>query len=52
MANYVKVPLNQNQFDALVSFSFNCGAGALKTSTLLQKLNSCNYNGAANGLSR
>ena len=48
ITNYVKVPLNQNQFDALVSFSFNCGSGALKTSTLLQKLNSSNYNGAAN----
>ena len=48
VTNYVKVPLNQNQFDALVSFSFNCGSGALKTSTLLQKLNSSDYNGAAN----
>ena len=48
VANYVKVPLNQNQFDALVSFSFNCGAGALETSTLLKKLNSNDYNGAAN----
>ncbi len=48
VTNYVKVPLNQNQFDALVSFLFNCGSGALKTSTLLKKLNSCDYNGAAN----
>ena len=48
VTNCVKVPLNQNQFDALVSFSFNCGTGALKTSTLLQKLNSSDYNGAAN----
>ena len=52
VTNYVKVPLNQNQFDALVSFSFNCGAGALKTSTLLQKLNSSDYNGAANEFPR
>ena len=28
---------NQNQFDALVSFSFNAGIGALKMSTLLKK---------------
>ena len=35
----VKVRLNQNQFDALVSFAYNCGLGALKTSTLLRKLN-------------
>lgn len=50
VTDYVKVPLNQNQFDALVSFSFNCGTGALKTSTLLKKLNSCDYSGAANEL--
>ena len=48
VTNYVKVPINQKQFDALVSFSYNCGTGALKTSTLLQKLNSNDYNGAAN----
>lgn len=45
---YVKVSINQNQFDALVSFSFNCGTGALKTSTLLKKLNKKDYSGAAN----
>lgn len=28
VTDYVKVPLNQNQFDALVSFSFNCSTGA------------------------
>lgn len=31
-----KVVLNQNQFDALVSFAFNCGVGALEKSTLLK----------------
>ena len=36
---HVKVPLNQNEFDALVSFSYNCGEGALQRSTLLKKLN-------------
>ena len=30
----IKVPLTQGQFDALVSFTFNCGAGALQLSTL------------------
>ena len=35
--NYVKVPLTQGQFDALVSFSFNVGNEALRTSTLLNK---------------
>ena len=47
VSKYVKVPINQNQFDALVSFSFNCGTGALKTSTLLDKLNKKDYKGAA-----
>lgn len=45
---YVKVAINQNQFDALVSFTFNCGCGALKSSTLLKKLNNGDYAGAAN----
>lgn len=42
----VKVPLEQNQFDALVSFAFNCGAGALQKSTLLKKLNAGDVIGA------
>lgn len=35
----VTVPLTQNMFDALVSFTFNVGIGAFKKSTLLRKLN-------------
>jgi lysozyme len=31
--------VSQNQFDALVSFCFNVGGGALKSSTLLRKVN-------------
>jgi spore coat assembly protein SafA len=42
----VKVPLTQGQFDALVSFTFNVGAGALKKSALLEKLNAGDYAGA------
>ncbi len=39
IAKNIKVPLNQNQFDALVSWSFNCGVGVLSTSTLSKRLN-------------
>jgi lysozyme len=42
-----KAPLTQNQFDALVSFTYNEGTGALKESTLLVKLNEKNYEEAA-----
>ncbi|MNH85268.1 Lysozyme RrrD [compost metagenome] len=44
----VKVPLKQNQFDALVSLTYNIGVGAFKHSTLLKKLNSGDYKEAAN----
>lgn len=39
----VTVPLNQNQFDALVSFAFNVGDGAFCGSTLLRLLNQGQY---------
>lgn len=45
----VKVPLGANQFAALVSFTFNCGGSALRKSTLLRKLNTGDYDGAAAG---
>ena len=32
------VNLNQNQFDALISFAYNCGIGNLKKSTLLMRI--------------
>lgn len=35
----VTVPVTQGQYDALVSFAFNLGLGALQGSTLLRKLN-------------
>lgn len=43
----VTVPLNGNQFSALVSFTYNLGAGALQKSTLLKLLNQGNYDAAA-----
>ena len=35
----ISVPLTDGQFDALVSFAFNLGAGALQRSTLRRKVN-------------
>lgn len=35
----VTVPLSQAQFDALVSFAYNVGAGAFARSTLVRRLN-------------
>jgi len=35
----IKIPIAQNQFDALVSFTFNVGGGALQRSILRQKIN-------------
>lgn len=36
---YCRDDINQNQFDALVDFAYNCGNGNLKSSTLLKKVN-------------
>jgi lysozyme len=38
VARYLPVRLSQNEFDALVSFSFNLGLGVLQRSTLRQAL--------------
>ena len=43
----VKVPLKENQLDALASFVFNLGVRKLIQSTLLKKLNAGDYSGAA-----
>jgi lysozyme len=37
--NLLKKPVTQNQFNALVSFAFNVGSGALASSTLLKLVN-------------
>jgi lysozyme len=52
VSDLVKVPINQYQFDSLVSFCYNVGIHALATSTLLQKLNRGDYSGAANEFSQ
>lgn len=48
----VKVPLDQDQFAALISFAYNVGLGNLASSTLLRKLNAKDYRGAANEFPR
>jgi len=52
VATAVKVPLNQNEFDALVSLAFNIGAGAFQKSTLVKELNAGNRYGAASQILR
>ena len=44
---YCTVKLTQGQFDALVSFSFNVGLGTLQRSTLRQKVNREDFEGAS-----
>jgi lysozyme len=46
----VKVPLTQGQYDAIVDFTFNLGAGKLATSTFLKDLNAGRYDDAAKQL--
>jgi len=46
------VPLSNAQVGALAAFAYNVGLPALRTSTLLRKLNLGDYKGAADQLER
>lgn len=50
--NRVKVRINNDQYTALVSFTFNVGEGAFSGSSLLRKLNNADYCGAAKEFTR
>lgn len=52
VASLVKVPLTQDQFDALTSWTLNLGARRLAESTLLIMLNRGNYKAAVDQFSR
>lgn len=50
MTACIKVPLTQGEYDAYLSFTYNVGVGAFCRSTLNQKLNAGDYEGACNEL--
>lgn len=50
VSSYVTVPLNENQFSALVCFVFNTGSGQFFRSSALQRLNQGDYENACKAL--
>ena len=49
VSRYCPMGLTQGRFDALVSFSFNCGLGSLQRSSIRMRHNRGDYEGAAEG---
>lgn len=47
--NMVEVPMNVNQFSAMVSLAYNLGSGGFSRSTVLERINQGDYQGAADG---
>lgn len=52
IARYVKVPLNENQRGALVSWVFNLGVGAFRSSTLIERINAREFHRAPGEMMR
>jgi lysozyme len=48
----VQVQLNDNQFSALVDFTYNVGVGNFASSTLLKKINTIDFEGASKEFGR
>lgn len=49
VSKLVTVDINQNEYDALVSFAYNCGENALARSSILKNLNAGDREAAARG---
>jgi lysozyme len=47
VGDLIALPLSQQQFDALVAFSYNCGVGAFASSTLRTAVNAADFASAA-----
>lgn len=50
LRKHIKVELNQNQFNALICFAFNCGTGVLMKSGVATAVNSGNFAGVQDAL--
>ncbi len=52
VSRLITAPLNENQFSALVSFTYNVGGGSLQRSTMRMLLNRLEYDNAADEFSK